>query len=73
MVHDPAEKTAKKKLEELMERVRRMPRGGDLSSLLTKEITELAELAEKEALLEREKAEEDRRKAGFPPSGKPSQ
>lgn len=73
MTHDPAEKSAKEKLEELMERVRQMPRGGDLSSLLTREITELAELAEKEALAEREKAEENRRKAGFPPSGKPSQ
>lgn len=69
MTHDPAEKSAKQKLEEMMERVRSMPPGGDLASLLTREINELAEAAEKEALAERERTESDRRKAGFPPSG----
>lgn len=73
MAHDPAPKSARQKLNEMMERVRQMPPGGDLASLLTREITELAQAAEQEALEERKKAEEDRRKAGFPPSGKPSQ
>jgi hypothetical protein len=72
MTDNHADRTAKEKLEEMMERVRSMPRGGDLASLLTHEIEELAELVEKEALAEREKAEDDRRKAGFPPSGEPS-
>jgi hypothetical protein len=73
MTDVPVEKSAKEKLEKMMERVRSMPRGGDLASLLTRELGELAELAEREALREREKAEDDRRKAGFSPSGKPSQ
>jgi hypothetical protein len=72
MTENHADKTAKERLEEMMERVRSMPRGGDLASLLTREIEELAELVEREALAEREKAEDDRRKAGFPPSGEPS-
>lgn len=72
MTHDPAELTAKQKIEEMMAQVRNLPPGGDLASLLTREIKELAELAENEALAEREKAEENRRKAGFPPSTKPS-
>ena len=73
MAHDPAEKkSAREKLEEMMARVRAMPPGGDLASLLTEEITGLAEAAEKEALAERERAEQDRRKAGFPPSGESS-
>lgn len=69
MTPDPAEKSASQKLEEMMERVRSMPPGSDLASLLTREINELAQAAEKQALAEREKGEEDRRKAGFPPSG----
>lgn len=72
MADGPAEKSAKVKLDELMERVRSLPPGGDLASLLTREIAELAELAEKEALAERERAEQDRRRAGFSPSGKPA-
>lgn len=73
MAHDPAQISAAKKLEEMMERIRSMPPGGDLASLLTREIGELAAAAEKEALREREKAQDDRRKAGFSPSAEPSQ
>ena len=73
MAHDSApHKPAREKLDEMMQRVRSMPPGGDLASLLTREIAELAEAAEAQALAGREKAEEDRRKAGFPPSGQPS-
>lgn len=69
----PPKKNAREKLEEMLQRVRAMPPGGDLASLLTEEIGELAAAAEKEALREREKAENDRREAGFPPSGQSPQ
>jgi hypothetical protein len=72
MARDGSGISAKEKLDQMMARVRAMPRGGDLASLLTGEITELTELVEKEALAEREQAESDRRKAGFPPSGQSS-
>ena len=38
-----------------------------------REITELAAMAEKEVLEEREKSETDRRQTGSPPYGEPSQ
>lgn len=63
--------SARGKLEEMMERVRRMPAGGDLASLLTRELGELARAAEAEALAEREKSEQNRRQADFSPSGQP--
>jgi hypothetical protein len=70
MSHNPAEISAQQKLEEMMDRVRSLPPGGDLASLLTKEITELAQIAEKQAIAEREAAREG---ADFPPSGEPLQ
>ena len=69
MTHDPVEKTAKEKLEEMLERVRSLPPGGDLATVLTQELGELSQVAEQEALAEREKAEDDRREADFSPSG----
>lgn len=66
--------TAEEKIKELMRRVREMKPGGDLASLLTKELGELTALAQKEALAEREKTTRDRLdEADFSPSSKPSQ
>lgn len=59
--------TAQEKLEQMMARVRAMKSGGDLAGLLTKELGELAEAAEREALAEREKEEQARREAGVSP------
>lgn len=62
-------KSAKQKIDEFMKRVRDLPPGGDLASLLDREIEELAKVAEEEALAERKKIDEARqKKAGFPPS-----
>jgi hypothetical protein len=69
MADTPAPKTARQQLDEMMQQVRSLPPGGDLASLLTREITALAQAAERDALDERKKTEQDRREAGFPPSG----
>jgi len=73
MADNSDSKTARHKLDEMMKRVRGLPPGGDLAALLTREITELAAVAEQEAIEEREKSQADRRQAGFPPSGQPPQ
>ena len=57
------------KLEEFRRRVRKLPRGGDLGSLLDEGVSELRALFYEEMLAEREESASS--EADFPPSGVP--
>jgi hypothetical protein len=70
MSDSPEANSPQQKLEELMERVRRMPPGGDLMRLLLGEVAELNQLIQEQALAQREAVSKE---ADFSPSDQPPQ
>jgi len=72
MPDSPVPKSSQVKLAELLDRVRQMPRGGDLEGLLVKEAEELVRIVQQEALSVREESGASD-EASFSPSGEPSQ